>query len=96
MSGGHFNYDQYRIGGIADEIENIIRNNDDTSKNEWGDVRGHGFSEETIEQFKKAVCVLRCAEVYAQRVDWLVSGDDGEEQFVKRLIEDLLRVQCYD
>jgi hypothetical protein len=27
--------------------------------------------------------------VYAQRVDWLVSGDDGEESFITRLAEDL-------
>jgi hypothetical protein len=27
--------------------------------------------------------------VYAHRVDWLVSGDDGEESFMKRFDEDL-------
>jgi hypothetical protein len=32
---------------------------------------------------------LKIAQVYAQRVDWLVSGDDGEESFITRLDEDL-------
>ena len=27
MSGGHFNYDQYKIGYIADEVEQLIRDN---------------------------------------------------------------------
>jgi hypothetical protein len=42
-----------------------------------------------IEEFKNAVKYLKIAQVYAQRVDWLVSGDDGEETFMKRLDEDL-------
>jgi hypothetical protein len=33
--------------------------------------------------------VLRVAAVYAQRIDWLLSGDDGEESFLKRLKEEL-------
>jgi hypothetical protein len=33
--------------------------------------------------------VLRKAAVYAQRVDWLLSGDDGEETFLERLKKDL-------
>jgi len=33
--------------------------------------------------------VLKVASVYAQRIDWLLSGDDGEESFLKRLKEEL-------
>jgi hypothetical protein len=29
--------------------------------------------------------VLRQAYVYAQRIDWLVCGDDGEDSFQRRL-----------
>ncbi|MGV8096736.1 MAG: hypothetical protein AB2L24_33180 [Mangrovibacterium sp.] len=32
---------------------------------------------------------MRIAEIYAHRVDWFLSGDDGEEHFIKRLKEDL-------
>jgi hypothetical protein len=38
---------------------------------------------------KEAVNVLRVAQIYAHRIDWLFSGDDGEESFLKRLDEDL-------
>lgn len=44
---------------------------------------------EVIEKFKEAVDILRKAEIYAHRVDWLLSGDDGEDTFLKRLERDL-------
>lgn len=47
------------------------------------------YSDEVIEEFKKAVQHLRVAYVYAQRIDLLVSGDDSEESFMKRLKNDL-------
>lgn len=33
--------------------------------------------------------VYLCKEVYVQRIDWLASGDDGEDSFHKRLEADL-------
>lgn len=47
------------------------------------------YEPETIEEFRKAIKVLREAAVYAQRIDWFLSGDDGEETFHKRLKEEL-------
>lgn len=89
MSGGHFDYQQYRIGYIADEIEELIRDNDDESVNEWGDTVGRGYTAETIAEFQQAVELLRKAQIYAHRIDWLVSCDDGEDTFHTRLKEDL-------
>lgn len=51
------------------------------------------FSKETLSEFKTAVELLRKAAVYAQRIDWLLSGDDGEEEFHQRLEEDLKNLQ---
>jgi hypothetical protein len=89
MSGGHFEYQQYRIEDIARGIEELVESNDDESLNEWGDRRGRGYSAETIEKFKIAVDTLRRAAIMAQRVDWLVSGDDGEDSFHRRWAEEL-------
>jgi len=85
MSGGHFDYRQYNMEIIADEIEGIVRNNH--KKDEWG--YSYDFSEETIDEFKKGVKLLRKAYVYAQRIDWLVSADDGEDSFHERLKAEL-------
>ena len=84
MSGGHFNYSQYQIREITEEIENFIHQNRKPSKYYVTE-----FSDATIEEFKKAVDALNRAYIYAQRIDYLVSDDDSEESFHERLIEDL-------
>jgi hypothetical protein len=93
MSGGHFDYWQHHITTIADSIESLIDNNDDESVDEWGDRRGRGYPPEIIEKFREGVQKLNEAYVYAQRIDWLVSGDDGEDTFLKRLEQDLEMVK---
>ena len=89
MSGGHFDYDQYKILHMAEAIESIIHRNNSEEVDEWGYKTSYDFSEETIAEFEKAVLYLNLAYIYAQRIDWLVSGDDGEETFHKRLTDDL-------
>lgn len=97
MSGGYFNYDQYKLGYIADSIEQLIRDNNSTELDEWGNPKGHhNFSPETIAEFEQAIRFLNRAVIYAQRIDWLVSGDDGEDTFHKRLREDLDNEQLAD
>lgn len=32
---------------------------------------------------------MKLARTYINRIDWLVSGDDGEETFLERLEEDI-------
>ena len=85
MSGGHFNYKQHHLIEIAEDIDSAIFNNNSPEKNEWGDSVGNRYSPETIAEFSKAVKALKLAYVYAQRIDWLLSGDDGEDSFHKRL-----------
>ena len=85
MSGGHFNYKQHHLLDMADDIGSQILTNDSKEKNEWGDNIGNRYNAETITEFEKAVKALKLAYVYAQRVDWLLSGDDGEDSFHIRL-----------
>ena len=92
MSGGYFDYEQYKIGRIADQVEHLIEANDDTTPNEWGETRGRGFPPEVIAEFRKGLHYLLVAAVYAQRIDWLVSGDDGEDDFLDRLRKDLSKL----
>lgn len=92
MSGGHFAYQQYQMQIIAEEIEQLIENNDCNDKNQWGDVIGNHYSRETMREFDKAVELLKQAYVYVQRIDWLVSGDDGEDSFHSRLKSELSKL----
>ena len=68
---------------LEDEEKEYVIKNKHTLPN------SHKYSKETIKEFKKGLNILRKAYVYAQRIDWLLSGDDGEESFHKRLKEDL-------
>lgn len=78
MSGGYFNYDQNRILDIADKVMEIIESYESES-----------LSEPTRKRLREAVGYLNIAYTYAQRIDWLVSGDDGEETFHHRLEDEL-------
>jgi hypothetical protein len=88
MSGGHFDYNQYRLHEMADEIERLILRNgkEPEPQNEWW---YYEYSEETINEFLKAIQLLRTAAIYVQRIDWFVSGDDSEKSFHSRLKEEL-------
>ena len=115
MSGGAWEYGQWRIQDIADrlgeyiygreldedEVDDYIRDffywNDEDKKKAEKYVREnhrtlpnrYEYSEETIAELKKGLDILRRAYIYAQRIDWLLSGDNGEESFHERLKEEL-------
>ena len=84
MSGGYFFSLQYRIEEIADSIDELVFNNDSTEKNKWGGEVGRHYQPAIIERFKETAQCLRRGAAMVKRVDWLVSGDDGEESFLKQ------------
>ena len=51
------------------------------------------YTEETIQIFKDAVKILRKAAIYAQRIDWFLSGDDGEDNLKERLEKELKELE---
>jgi hypothetical protein len=93
MSGGHFDYNQYKIRDISDSVEQVIRNNNKKKEHpieySWESEYHYEYPPEVIEKFKEGLVILKLAEVYTQRIDWLLSGDDGDETFLERLKEDL-------
>lgn len=104
MSGGRFNYIQYQFTDVIDELQSIIENNGkELSKEEKREISldpeyfekwpSEGFYPEwtnkTINQFKIGIVHLKMAQIYLQRIDWLLSSDDSEYSFHKRLQEEL-------
>ena len=92
MSGGHFEYKQFHLGNIADSIDEIVIGEAteviNWETNEEAPMRD-SFEEATITEFKNAVEALRLAATYVHRIDWLLSGDDSEASFHRRLAADL-------
>lgn len=105
MSGGRFSYEQYKIGYIADAVEHEIeksgrpKTREELKEEGWRDpdwyqrypedLNHYKYPDEVIEKFKEGVEILRKAQIYAHRIDYLLSSDDGEESFLERLEEDL-------
>ena len=86
MSGGHFDYNQHYIKDIADEIARIVKDE------EKRDIPDRYYEPASLDAMKEAYKVLLKAGVYARRIDWLVSGDDSDETFAKRLHKELSEV----
>ena len=105
MSGGTWEYVQYRIEDVLDTLREYIRDakkryteeeikeNPDLSQFEPGDYKNliEG-DDETIEIFKEGLVSVAKAIVYIQRFDWLLAGDDGIDSFKRRLKEELSEV----
>ena len=51
------------------------------------------LTDKTIEAMKEAYKQIRIAEIYAMRIDWMMSGDDSEESFRERVKEDLAKFE---
>ena len=97
MSGGHFDYYQYHIREIAESIQEELDQQGQAipkSSLRYGysdqeQLFYETYSPKVQEIFIEAVKALKTAYVYAQRIDWFLSGDDGEESFLKRLEDEL-------
>lgn len=84
MSGGRFDYKQYDIHRITNSIESIIAGEEDK---EFG-CEAIEVSKEVKEKLEEALIILKAAFIYTHRIDWLLSGDDDEKAFFKRLVKD--------
>lgn len=92
MSGGRFDYKQWHIKEIADHIqyELDIQGKEIPEEYQWGGQTHHTTHREDVQEvMKTAVKKLREAYIYAQRVDWYLSGDNGEDTLMSQLKEEL-------
>jgi hypothetical protein len=92
MSGGHFGncgYDYYKVAQFADELEEEILNNG----KERNDTGYYGidyyptFEPETIKYLRKQLLKMRKMAEIMRHIDYLYSGDHGEDSFMVRVKE---------
>ena len=86
MSGGHFNHNNYiyyQVYQFADELEHEIERNN--TKDEWG--YAPELSEETLNLLRQKVIEIRKISEEMRHIDYLYSGDHGEESFMERMKE---------
>lgn len=102
MSGGAFDYNQYKIRQIWEDIQQELdKQGKEKSKEDlryydkeyfekYPEEKFYADENEQVKQiFKEGIDILKKAEIYAQRIDWYLSGDDGEDSLVSRLKSDL-------
>jgi len=73
MSGGAFDYDCFRVSSFAEELKNKLDENEIM------------FLEETEKLLRDIQRMLEVAGAVAKEVEWLYSGDTGEETFTARI-----------
>lgn len=83
MSGGSFDYNCFRISEFSEELLNKISRNND--KDEWG--CGYNYEPATLNKLTKAAEIIRIAGELAKDIEWMYSGDIGEDTFNKRFDE---------
>lgn len=87
MSGGHFDYVQYKFQDVADQLDTCLDRCADPD-----DAFYHNLSQETRDVIIALSRSVRVNSLILNRVDWLLSGDDSEQSFREYLIEDLAAV----
>ena len=87
MSGGYFNdrgYEYYKVEQFADELEVEIQNNNKPDEYEYD---APNLSPETIKYLRKQLRQMRKTAEIMRHIDYLYSGDHGEDSFMERVKE---------
>lgn len=104
MSGGHFDYVQHTLSDTIDKLYRILEDQElvKVRSNECYGSEDcqcpecyyiEEFSRETIKEIKKTLDLTQMTQLYLNRVDWLISGDDDEDTFHERILSDLLSLR---
>jgi len=97
MSGGTFDYKQYAITEIIEKLEQVLEEqgkpNPDYGRYDWEPELLRNDSENVQMVIREGIHALKKAQIFAQRIDWYLAGDDGEESLFKRLAEELEQLE---
>lgn len=86
MSGGHFGYcgyDYIRVRRFSDELEEEIANNDKGAiqKGTYSEEFYPNYKPEVISYLKAQIPKMRKLAEIMKHIDYLYSGDHGEDSF---------------
>jgi hypothetical protein len=90
MSGGHFNdcgYEYYKVSQFADELEAEIQNNGREGSKEDNYEWYPNHESEVIEYLKEQLPKMRKMAEIMRHIDYLYSGDHGDDSFLLRVKE---------
>ena len=94
MSGGFFEYQDYRMEDIAKLLRLEIAKC--RQKPDWVDDYRKSYPEAFLSEMSKAYNMLVETQARLHRLDWVFSGDDGVECYFRRLPEDMNELEFDD
>lgn len=74
MSGGYFEYKQFYLKDIINDIKEVLENKNTSD-----------FSDDVLDEFEKAILIIQKAYRYIEVIDMLVSGDYSEKEFMEEI-----------
>ena len=86
MSGGAFNYEEFKIQHIAEQVDFEIQNNDLPDPH-YG--QANGYSKETLYYMQYTRDTLLHSHKMTKHLDYLLSGDTGEASYLERVKNEL-------
>lgn len=97
MSGGTFDYKEGTFKyNVVEPLEEILERYKAHRKgisvadcSEWEAEFAKSLSDKTMSSMEDGLIVMKMAVAYAERIDYLLASDDGEEEFHKKLRHDL-------
>ena len=97
MSGGAFEYKQYHIEQLIEDMELLLKRVDKEPIDsfECDSLKNYIDDKDSFKKIvEKNIDLLKKSYIYTQRIDWFISGDDGEEDFYERLKEEIEKLEC--
>ena len=91
MSGGYFEYRQYHLREILEDLISLVDN--------FKSIYLNDYVVDQTSLIKVIDVAIRKGlefEIMVNRLDWLLSGDDGEESFYSKLSDELGKLGGYD
>lgn len=85
MSGGTFDYVEFRLDDVVQKLQEVINGNDGSDFR----VYANKYKPETIKALQEIVQLVKVAKISIHRADYLIAGDDSEESFHEYLNKEL-------
>lgn len=82
MSGGHYDYAYGRVRDLADAIYGDVEKHSKAFTDDYGETIT-AFPQAVLDAMRRCAAALEDAATAARDVEWLMSGDYGEDSFLE-------------
>lgn len=79
MSGDYMTDEYYWNLFTVEKLEKIVNDSEENGE----------YPKDIIVRLKDGLDIVKAAGIFIRRIDYLISGDDSEEEFKKRLSEEI-------